>query len=141
MVVEEIAAHLIEHGLGTLGVVVNSVMTGSIFLGSWAVIPDGNGPFLTLTDTGGTGSSYTQNADGAATHNFTLQLLGRAKDPMQLKLLMRQAHAVLDGRTNLILSGIPYLSIYARQLPTDLGQDGKGRAMMSFNIMGEKAPS
>lgn len=141
MVVEEIASYLTEQGLGSMAVTVGSVMTGNIYLGSWAVIPAGPGPFLTLTDTGGMGSKYTQNKYGAARHTFTLQVLGRAKDPQQLRLLMQSAHRALDGRTNLILSGVPYLSIYARQLPTDIGQDGTGRAMMSFNILGEKAPS
>lgn len=134
MFIEEIANRLVAQNVGLVGT--------SIFLGSHARIPPGDGPFTTLTETGGTGSVRTHN--DTATQRPTLQVLVRGKNPSAVRAVSQAAYDALggpDGLYNCILDHVFYLSITARQGPTDIGADEVGRICYSFNIDVEKQRS
>lgn len=132
---DEIVGRLIEQGVGTLA--------SNIFKGSNAVIPASGGPFLSIAETGGTSSAKTQN--DTATERPTAQLRVRADDYKDARAMLTGAYAALGGANglyNVTLSGVFYLSITARQGPTDMGkEEGTGRAQLVFNIDAEKQPS
>lgn len=138
MLIDEIAARLVSRGLGTVW----PAPGANIFTGSSANIPAGDGPFLTITETGGSGPTRIQNQDAAVTRRPTVQILVRGKVYGQARLMAEQAFVALDGIFNTELSGTFYLSCIARQEPTDLGtNDGAGRVMISFNLEIERYPS
>jgi hypothetical protein len=113
----------------------------TIFLSSAAIPPTGDGPYLSMKETGGTGSTRIHNKASAATHRPTAQISVRAKDYIEARAMAASAHTALDGIFNKTLTGVKYISVTARQLPTDAGSDEVGRAMVVFNIDAEKEPS
>lgn len=133
--VHEIKDRAVAQGVGTYGT--------SIFIGAKAVIPAGDGSYLTLVETGGSGSAKTQN--NTATERPTLQAVARAKDVAVARAMLAAFYNALGGANglhNVTLGGIFYLSITARQsIPTDIGTDASGRAMFSMNFDAEKQPS
>lgn len=134
-VLDEIAARLVEKGVGVVGT--------SIFKGSNAPIPSGAGPYLSLVETGGSGSARTHT--DTATERPTVQLMVRAKDDINnARAMLKAAYDALGGANglyNIELSGVFYLSITARQGITDTGKDAAGRPTLAFNIDAEKQPS
>lgn len=133
MFLDEIAARLVAQGVGTVG--------ANIFLGSKAVIPVGAGPYLTLTETGGSAPTRVHNITGAMTQRPTAQVAVRAQSYFVARTMAKAAYLALDGIFNTTLSGVFYQSITARQEPTDLGLDALERPMVVFNIACEKASS
>jgi hypothetical protein len=135
MFLDEIAARLVSQGVGTINT--------NIFLTSASKIPTGAGPYLSVVDTGGAGSSGTQN--NTATEYATASFTARAATYAAAYAMLKAAYTALGGANglhNITLSGTFYLSLKARQNPTDLGiEDGTGRAMLVFNIEAEKQPS
>jgi hypothetical protein len=132
--IDEITARLIAQSVGAINV--------NIFKGSSSIIPSGNGPYLTVTDTGGSGASRTQN--NTPTEHASAQVLVRASSYPLASTMIRLAFTALGGQSglhNVTLSGIYYLSITAKQNPTDIGKDDAGRTMLVFNIDAEKQPS
>jgi hypothetical protein len=115
----------------------------TLFLGSNAKLPtkDSGVTFLTLIETGGSAPSRIQNQNGAATQRPTAQISARGELYPLARALAKAAYLALDGVFNTALSGTFYLSITARQEPTDIGLDDVGRPMVVFNIECEKAPS
>lgn len=115
----------------------------NIFSGARPVIPAGDGPFLSIAETGGTSSMKTQNDTGV--QRPTAQLVARARKELIARGMLKAAYDALGGANglfNITLSGTFYLSIKARQEPTDMGTvDGAGRALFVFNIETEKQPS
>jgi len=139
-VLEEIANKLVADGVGVLGT--------SIFISSAAVLPTGDGPYITLTETGGVApggfrgeGGRTQNQSGVSTQHPTVQVVTRAKSFPVARAKALAAYNSLDGTWNETLSGTFYLSITARQEPTDTGLDDAGRVRVTFNVDTDKAPS
>jgi len=130
--IDDVAARLVAQGVGTLNV--------NIFRSSAALIPAGDGPFITIIDTGGSGPSRVHNSV-RSTQRPTAQIMTRASKYETAYVKARAAYTALDGIFNTTLSGTFYQSITARQEPTDVGKDDSGRSMISFNIGAEKAPS
>jgi len=130
---DEIAAKLAAAGVGTVG--------GNIFLGSRAVVPDGDGPYITLLETGGSSPTRIQNQTAANTQRPTAQIVVRAKSYATARSKSKEAYLALDGLFNTILSGTYYQSVTARQEPTDIGLDDLQRPRIVFNIDAEKSPS
>lgn len=131
---DEIATALQAAGVGTINT--------NIFISSKAVVPTGPGPYLVLVETGGSGSAKTQN--NTATERPSAQVSVRATSYSAARAMLNLAYVALggaNGRFNETLSGVYYLSITARQNPTDIGLDGAGRAMLAYNIDAEKASS
>lgn len=133
MFLDEIAARLVAAGIGTIG--------SSIFLGSKAIIPPGAGPFISLTETGGSAPTRIHNKPTPNTQRPTAQILVRATSYLVARTKSKDAYAALDGTYNTSIAGVLYHSITARQEPTDIGLDDVGRPMVVFNIDCEKAPS
>ena len=133
MFLDEIAARLVAQGVGVIG--------STIFLGSKATIPPGNGPYISLTETGGSAPTRIQNKNSANTQRPTAQILVRAMSYLTARTKSKEAYLALDGVFNTSLAGVLYHSITARQEPTDIGLDDVGRPMVVFNIDCEKAPS
>lgn len=139
MFLDDIASVLVSAGVGTLGV--------DIFKSSSAKIPPGEGPYITLTETGGVAIGGFRG-EGGRVHNKTspatvrpgAQILVRAKSYTAARSKIAAAHIALDGVWNTQINGKTYLSITARQEPTDAGVDEAGRAVVVFNIDCEKEP-
>src|SRR5205809_1125755 len=110
---DQIAARLETEGVG--------VVNTNIFTSSGSIIPPGDGPFLSLRETGGTGPTRVHNVAGASTQRPTAQVLVRGADPEAVKLMIRAAYDALDGIYNTTLSGTFYQSVVARQEPADIG--------------------
>lgn len=134
---DEIANRLVAQGVGVKG----SQLPNGIFLGSGAEIPVGDGPYLSLIETGGSAPRRIHNVPGAHTQRPTAQITARAKSYSTARAMLKAAYDALDGVFNTTLSGTFYLSITARQEPTDVGLDELGRRMLVFNIEVEKQPS
>lgn len=130
---DEVGAKLVASGVGVLG--------SSIFLGSKAVIPSGDGPYLTLIETGGSAPTRIQNKTTANTQRPTAQVVSRAKSYSVARSKAKEAYDALDGLFNVTLSGTFYQSLTARQEPTDIGLDDVQRPRLAFNIEAEKNPS
>lgn len=131
---DEIADRLVAQGVGIKGT--------DIFLGSKAAIPAGDGPYILLTETGGTGSMRTHN--GGPVQRPTAQILSRAKSYKDARTKLKAAFDALGGDKglhNVTLSGTFYQSVTPRQQPTDIGQDEQARAMIAYNIEAQKKPS
>lgn len=130
---DEIAAKLVAAGVGTLGT--------DIFLSSRAKIPDGDGPYLSIKETGGTGAKRTQTS---GVSRPTAQIMATADTYPVARAKLKLAWDALGGEnglTNVTLSGTVYLSVMARQEPTDIGLDARSRAMVGFNFDAEKKAS
>ena len=114
--VDDIAAKLVADGFGVIGT--------TIFISSKAVIPPvqtGSDPVLiSLLETGGLGSTRTQNS-ARSTSRPSMQIVCRAKSYVLAQAKARLIYNALDGLFNVTLSGVYYLSITARQEPTDTG--------------------
>ena len=131
----EIANRLAAQGVGVLG--------ATLFIGSQAGIPNQDGPFVTIVETGGTNPARRQNNDSGY-QRPTAQITSRAKDYSIARSKAAAAYAALggtDGLYNLTLSSVFYLSITTRQEPTDIGLDDNERVQFTFNIDAEKQPS
>jgi len=131
MLLDELAAHLVSQGVGVLGT--------SIILGSKGVIPSGDGPYISLIETGGSGPTRIHNTSVANTQRPTVQVVVRAKSYLTARTKSKAAYVALDGIFNTTLTGVLYHSITARQEPTDIGLDTLERPMVVFNIEVEKA--
>lgn len=131
--IDELAERLVSAGVGTRG--------SNIFLGSGAAIPTGAGPYLTLTETGGSAPTRIHNAAAAHTQRPTAHVLVRAQLYSVARAMAKAAYLALDGVFNTSLSGVMYQSMTARQELTDIGLDDSGRRMISFNVEAEKAAS
>lgn len=132
---DDIAIALQTAGVGTIST--------NIFKSSKAIIPTGDGPYLSLRETGGMTPARTQNETG--TERPTAQLLAIAKNYVAARTMLAAAFTALggvNGLHNVTLSGTFYLSIVPRQSITDLGlEEGTARSRCVFNIEVEKQPS
>lgn len=56
--------------------------------------------------------------------------------------MAKAAYLALDGVVGLVINSVVYVSIKARQEPTDMGMDATGnRVQVVFNVEIEKQPS
>lgn len=140
MFLDDIAKVLVDAGVGVLG--------QTLFLSSKSTLPPGPGPYITIIETGGMTvggfrgeGGRIQNKRGTSTAKPTAQIAVRATDYTMARSKSRDAHVTLDGIWNTTINGVPYLSVIARQEPTDAGVDEAGRAVVVFNIDCEKQPS
>lgn len=133
MLLDEIAAYLASKGVGTV--------SSNILKGSNAVIPNGDGPFLSLIETGGSAPTRIHNVPGAHTQRPTVQVVCRATSYGVARTMAKSAYAALDGTFNTSLSGVFYQKIAARQEPTSMGVDAQERPLIVFNVDVEKEAS
>lgn len=128
---DDIAARLVSQGVGVIG--------SSIILGSKGAIPSGDGPYISLTETGGVAPTRVHNKKTPNTKRPTAQVVVRAKSYQVARAKSSEAYVALDGIFNTSLSGTFYQKITARQEPTDIGLDEETRPMIAFNIDAEKS--
>ena len=133
MFLDEIKDRLVAQGVGVYG--------SSIISGSKGTVPDGDGPYISLTETGGTQPLRVHNTAGAHVQRPSAQIAVRAKGYDVARAKAKAAYLALDGVFNTVISGVFYQSITAVQEPTDIGLDAKGRPVIVFNIDVEKDPS
>lgn len=140
MFLDEIAARLQQYGVGMIATD-GSDTPYTIYIGAASVIPKGGGPYMTLTETGGTAPVRVQNLPRGILQRPTAQVFVRATKMREARDMAKSAYDVLDGLFNTTVEGIFYVAITARQEPTDFGFDEQGRACIGFNIDAEKQPS
>lgn len=129
----ELAQRLADTEVGTIGV--------NLFLSSKAQIPAGDGPFISLIETGGTAPERTQNTiSPPAYQRPRAQVVVRAKTYPVAEATARLAYDALTLR-NTELSGTFYRELDPVQEPFDMGLDITGRAQVAFNVAAIKRPS
>lgn len=127
--------HLTEIANKLIAASVVSAIQTDVFLSRGARIPDGDGPYLSLIDTGGSGPSYTHNRKSNPYCNISIQLVTRAKDATVAWTLCNDAIAELQGIRNTTLGTSFYLWIRPVQSdPMELPLDERRRARFAFNI-------
>lgn len=130
--IEEVVARLVAQGVGVLGT--------SLVVSSKSLIPAGDGPIVSLTETGGSGPQFVQNSSTAAVQRPTVQVVARASTYLAAAAKARAAYdALLLYNTS--LSGTRYKRLLPLQEPFDMGLDAAGRPMVAFNVMAERQPS
>lgn len=136
MFLDDMAVYVQEAGLG--------VVDTSLFLGSDVIVPSDasdDGPYTLLRNTGGVGPTRIQNTAGAATRRPSAQVVSVARTRNAAYDHIHLLFELLDGKDNLIINGVEYVWLRARQEPTDIGMDGQRRLQFAFNIEAEKKPS
>lgn len=84
----EVAKLITAAGLGTAGV--------DLFIGPKAAIPVGNGPYITILDTGGRSPDETQN--GSKYERMSVQIVVRAQGYTQARTRALAIWRLLDGK-------------------------------------------
>lgn len=90
--VEEIAALLVAAGVG--------VLNSTLFLGSAAKIPSGDGPYTSILTTSGTSGLRTHNQSMPAYPRPAARIVVRAKNPVTARATCRAAYTALAGVRN-----------------------------------------
>lgn len=136
MFLDDLAARLVTQGVGVI-----SGPNINIFWSSRAVLPAGDGPYLTMAETGGIAPTRVQSKVGAATKRPSAQIIARAATEAAARAMIDAAYAALDGVFNTTINGTYYIKIVARQEPTDMGFDATGkRIQFVFNVETERNP-
>lgn len=137
---DEILTKFITDGVGVANVSLGA--TSKTPIPANIGLPGGPPFFITLRETGGTGSVRTQQN---GTQRPTAQVLARGLTYSKTRAALKAAYDSLGGAAGLYdvtLSGTRYISIIARQEPQDLGVDETGNCVMiAFNFDAEKVPS
>jgi len=123
---EAVAAYLESKSVG--------VQAQSIFIGLKVTLPSGDGPYLSILDTGGSAPQFTHNGVRPGIRNPTFQVVCRAKTYLAAMTMARNAYNALSEVRNTLLSGVYFLRIVPIQEPFDLGADETGRPKVAFNI-------
>lgn len=123
--------YLLENNsIGTQGV--------NIFVSSKATIPTGNGPYLTIIETGGTSPDYVQGQITPAYARPAAQLMCRGISYPAVRTMLSNALAVLCAVNNQAVNGTRYLWIHAMQEIGDRGLDQMDRATVGVNVIAQK---
>jgi hypothetical protein len=119
--------------VGTLG--------RDIFASSKANIPTGAGPYISITESGGSGPENTHNStDKPAYVRPNAQILTRATDYVIARNKAQAAYNALYPVRNRFVNNVWYRDLTILQEPFDLGLDDVGRAQVAFNISVTKRP-
>lgn len=134
---DDLGTRLAAQGVGVVG--------STIFKGSKARLPsldepNGEGPFITLIETGGMQPLFVHNYNAPHVSRPTAQVGVRAINYLAARNKSKAAWDALHiWRT--AISGVMYMKIIARQEPTDAGLDAVGRVMIVFNVEADKQVS
>lgn len=121
---EDVATKILVGGLATgLGT--------DLFLGSGAIIPKGSGPYITLTESGGTARLRSHSS---AYPRPSLQIVVRAQEASVARNKAVAIHAAVGELFNTTLGDTFYLSVTAVQEVMDMQKDESGRARFGFNL-------
>lgn len=132
-VLEDLIVYGVAAGLGTAGT--------TIFKGSGAIYPVGDGPYVTLIETGGSGPEGTHNSLITPAYvRPSVQFVARGKvyDTVRAKLV-QWYNLVFDIR-NQTINGTYWRQVVIVQEPFDLPPDSAGRVRLAFNANVVKRP-
>jgi hypothetical protein len=117
-------------------------LDGDVFIGLSAVIPDGDGPYLIVVETSGTGPEYRQDVAGPSMEMPGAQVVARGLDRAAARSLAWAAWVAASRVRNRTIGSVWYRSVNVVQSPFELGLDATGRrARFVFNVIGDKKPS
>lgn len=138
MFIDDLVVLLVSAGVGVYGT--------NIFASSKSQVPDGDGPFLSVKETGGTSPDGTHNAVAFGLPGYQqpgAQLLARALTSTAARAMADAAYAavVRVGQRSQLVNGVWWKSVQVRQEPADFGLDDKERQCFVFNISVIKRPN
>ena len=111
------------------------IPTASIFVSSKAVIPVGAGPYISVTETGGSGPEGTHNSTVLPAYvRPNAQILVRATSYPTARTTADTAWNALFAVKNQLVNGVFWRQVIMLQEPFDFGVDANGRATVVFNI-------
>jgi hypothetical protein len=119
------------------------VAADDINVGSKATVPYGEGPYVAITDTGGTGNLRTHNSyPGRAYDRPSAQIRVHAEDYTVGMALAKTLFTYIEQVRNRDIDGVWYQEIMMIQsAPFDMGLDDSKRPRVAFNAMAVKRPS
>lgn len=127
MVSEDLRTLIEAAGLGTFGT--------SLFFGSKATIPTGDGPFVSLIETGGATPEGTHNSTAKPAYvRPSVQVVARAKKRDDARNRAQALYLLLYPVRDQFVNGTWWRSVTVVQEPFDLGVDDAGRIRFAFNI-------
>jgi len=113
-----------------------------VFIGLSALMPDGDGPYLVVVETSGTGPEYRQDVAGPSMEMPGAQVVARGMDRAGARALAWSAWTAASQVRNRTIGSTWYRSVNVVQSPFELGLDATGRrARFVFNVMADKKPS
>lgn len=127
MFLTDLVSILASENIGVYGI--------DVFVGSKSVIPAGDGPFVTLIETGGAGEEGTHNLSPTtpAYVRPSAQVVCRALNYMDARAKAEECYLAFNF-VNTFVAGTWYRILSPKQEPFDLGVDDAGRARVVFNI-------
>ncbi len=141
MFTEELLSILVDAGVGTLATGTNPPPF-SLFSSSKSQIPGGSGPFLSVTETGGSGPEGTHNSTKMPAYQRpNAQLVVRASTYAVARAMAMAAYAALFPVRNRFVMGCWWRQVIILQEPFDMGLDATSRATCGFNIAVTKRPN
>ncbi len=130
MLLDDIVTILQTASVGTDGV--------NIFQTSKASIPPGDGPYLSVKESGGSGPEGTHNSEFIGMPGYVrpnAQFIVRALDYDVAMTMARAAWFAMRRTKNQFVNGVWWKHVICLQEPNDLmGIDDLGRAQVSFNV-------
>lgn len=127
----EVINLLVANGIGTYGT--------NIFLSTKAVLPTGDGPYLSITEVPGLDVKRTQNSVAEPAYRRPgIQFIARAVKYSEAKTMIDSVYDVLAAVHNQFLDGVWYLWIRPVEEPYDNGNDTNGRICLVFHAVAYK---
>jgi hypothetical protein len=133
MFLQEIIDRLVVKGVGTFQT--------NIFATSQMIIPSGEGPYLSITETGGRPGIRIHNKKKPAIVRPSALISVRGGDAIHTREMAFAAYEALNDVRNETLSGTFYQELDALQEPYEMPPDENGRARYQFNVRAMKSPS
>lgn len=114
-----------------------------IFVGPGAVIPAGPGPYLTITQTGGSAPEGTHNSmEEPAYVRPSAQFYVRGLALDEVVEMANAAYLAVFPIRNQLVNGVWWRQVRCLQEPYPLGtEDGTDRRIVVFNISVDKRPN
>jgi hypothetical protein len=117
----------------------------NIFVSSKAIIPTGTGPYISISETGGSGPEQTHNAaklgGSPAYVRPNAQIFIRATTYPTARNMADAAYVAFYSVKNRLVNGVFWRQIIPLQEPFDAGLDDLNRACVIFNISCVKRPN
>lgn len=119
------------------------VAAGDIFIGSKAILPVDDGPYVKITDTGGTGNIRTHNSAPARAYDCpSAQTVVHCENEVTAMTLAKTLFDAAERIRSVEINLVWYREIIMEQsAPFPMGLDDSGRSRIAFNAMAVKRPS
>lgn len=143
-VLEDLVVLLVGASIG----IAETPAPGNVFWSSKAAIPSGDGPYLSMIETGGSGPEGTHNAAAIgslpAYVRPNVQIIVRGKVYAAVRAMIDAAYGVIakTGERSQLINSVWYRSMIPLQEPFDFGTEtGTGRIVYVFNVAITKRPN